>query len=107
MQILITLLLFGGLYWLFFMYEKREVSVADAVAPPVPAPIPEPQWPSAADLAAAKAEEKPAKPRSSWAVTGLYFYDERAADFAAKPKFEPVTPYRDPGTYYTGKVFPL
>ncbi|MGO8738375.1 glucose-1-phosphate thymidylyltransferase RfbA [Rhodoblastus sp.] len=28
-------------------------------------------------------EEKPKAPRSSWAVTGLYFYDERAADFAA------------------------
>ena len=31
-------------------------------------------------------EEKPSQPKSSWAVTGLYFYDERAADFAAKIK---------------------
>jgi glucose-1-phosphate thymidylyltransferase len=29
-------------------------------------------------------EEKPARPRSNYAVTGLYFYDGRAADFAAR-----------------------
>ena len=34
-------------------------------------------------------EEKPKAPRSSWAVTGLYFYDERAADFAADLKPSP------------------
>jgi glucose-1-phosphate thymidylyltransferase len=31
-------------------------------------------------------EEKPEKPRSNFAVTGLYFYDERVCDFAAKLK---------------------
>ncbi|MBN7136769.1 glucose-1-phosphate thymidylyltransferase [Lysobacter enzymogenes] len=31
-------------------------------------------------------EEKPLKPRSRYAVTGLYFYDGRASDFAARLK---------------------
>src|SRR5262245_8155012 len=31
-------------------------------------------------------EEKPKVPRSRWAITGLYFYDERAVDFARKLK---------------------
>ncbi|WP_242110725.1 glucose-1-phosphate thymidylyltransferase RfbA [Luteimonas aquatica] len=34
-------------------------------------------------------EEKPAKPRSNYAVTGLYFYDGRASDFAAGLKPSP------------------
>ena len=29
-------------------------------------------------------EEKPARPRSNYAVTGLYFYDGRASDYAAE-----------------------
>ena len=31
-------------------------------------------------------EEKPAEPRSRWAVTGLYFYDGRASEFARSLK---------------------
>ena len=31
-------------------------------------------------------EEKPAAPQSNWAVTGLYFYDNRALDYAAELK---------------------
>jgi len=32
---------------------------------------------------ATEIEEKPQQPQSNWAVTGLYFYDSRAAQFAA------------------------
>lgn len=34
-------------------------------------------------------EEKPPQPKSNWAVTGLYFYDGRASDFAADLKPSP------------------
>ncbi len=42
-----------------------------------------------AEFKAVSLEEKPKVPKSNWAVSGLYFYDQRAPEFAASLKPSP------------------
>ena len=41
-------------------------------------------------------EEKPEHPRSNWAVTGLYFYDNEVVDIAAGLRPRPAASWRSP-----------
>ena len=41
------------------------------------------------DGAAISVEEKPSEPRSNWAITGMYFYDNQVCDIAANLKPSP------------------